>query len=229
VRAAALAFAFALVLPAAAQAQWSGSVGVDSDYRFRGVPLGGSKPTLRASANYDAPGGWYGGASATQARIVAGDRYTQLLGYAGYVRPLGAGALDLGLTGWWFVAEHRYDFAEAYAALLFDPVSLRLNYSPRYFGWPVQTAYVDASAQIPLAGGLRLLAHAGALVPLTRLDVPFFPDANRTRGDLRAGVGWALRELDLSLTWASVTHGGPPPASTAARRSGWAVAGTWYF
>jgi uncharacterized protein (TIGR02001 family) len=227
VRAAALAFA--LVLPLAAQAQWSGSLGVDSDYRFRGVPLGGSKPTVRASANYDAPGGWYGGASVTQARIVTGDRYTQLLGYAGRVRPLGAGALDLGLTGWSFIAEHRYDFAEAYAALLFDPVSLRVNYSPRYFGWNVQTAYLDASAQLPLPNGLRLLSHAGWLVPLTHLELPFFPDANRTRTDVRAGIGWALRDLDLSLSWAKVTRGGPPPVTAPARSSGWALAATWYF
>ena len=225
----AAALACALVLPLAAQAQWSGSVGADSDYRFRGVPLGGSKPTLRASANYDAPGGWYGGASATQARIVAGDRYTQLLGYAGVVRPLGSGALDLGLTGWWFAGEHRYDFAEAYAGLLFDPVSLRVNWSPRYFGWDVQTAYIDASAQLPLRNGLRLLAHAGVLVPLNRLDVPFFPDANRTRADVRTGIGWTLRDLDLSLTWANVTRGGPPPAAAPTKGSGWAVAGTWYF
>jgi uncharacterized protein (TIGR02001 family) len=223
------ALALALVLPLAAQAQWSGSLAADSDYRFRGVPLGGSKPTLRASANYDAADGWYGGVSATQARILAGDRYTQLLGYAGVVRPLGGGALDLGLTGWSFVGEHRYDFAEAYAGLLFDPVSLRLNYSPQYFGWQVQTAYLDASAQVPLPGGLRLLAHAGLLVPLTHLAAPF-PDANRTRADVRTGIGWtALRDLDLIVAWASVTRGGPPPASTPPRRSGWALAATWYF
>lgn len=225
----AAALAFALVLPLAAHAQWSGSIGADSDYRFRGVPLGGSRPTLRASANYDAARGWYAGASLSQAQIVAGDRYTQVQGYAGRVRPLGSGALDLGLTGWSYVGEHRYDFAEGYAGLLFDPLSLRLSYSPQYFGWHVQTAYVDASAQFPLRDGLRLLAHAGLLAPLTRLDVSFLPDANRTRADVRAGLGWAVRNLDLSLAWAVVTRGGPPPASLPNKRSGWALAATWYF
>jgi uncharacterized protein (TIGR02001 family) len=222
------ALAFALVLPVAAQAQWSGSLGADSDYRFRGVPLGGSRPTLRASANYDGAGGWYGGASATQAQLVAGDRYTQVLGYAGVVRPLAGGALDLGLTGWSFIGEHRYDFAEAYAGLLFDPVTVRLNYSPQYFGWHVQTAYLDASAQVPLGAGLRLLVHAGLLVPLTRLAAPF-PQGNRARTDVRTGIGWALRDVDLSLAWASVTRGGPPPAGTPDQRNGWALAATWYF
>jgi uncharacterized protein (TIGR02001 family) len=222
------ALAFALVLPLAAQAQWSGSLGADSDYRFRGVPLGGSTPTLRASANYDGAGGWYGGASATQAQLVAGDRYTQVLGYAGVVRPLAGGALDLGLTGWSFIGEHRYDFAEAYAGLLFDPVTVRLNYSPQYFGWHVQTAYLDASAQVPLGAGLRLLAHAGLLVPLTHLAAPF-PRANRARTDVRTGIGWALRDVDLSLAWASVTRDGPPPAAAPDKRNGWALAATWYF
>jgi uncharacterized protein (TIGR02001 family) len=222
------ALAFALVLPVAAQAQWSGSLGADSDYRFRGVPLGGSRPTLRASANYDGAGGWYGGASATQAQLVAGDRYTQVLGYAGVVRPLAGGALDLGLTGWSFIGEHRYDFAEAYAGLLFDPVTVRLNYSPQYFGWHVQTAYLDASAQVPLGAGLRLLVHAGLLVPLTHLAAPF-PQASRARTDVRTGIGWALRDVDLSLAWASVTRGGPPPAGTPGQRNGWALAATWYF
>jgi uncharacterized protein (TIGR02001 family) len=222
------ALAFALVLPLAASAQWSGSVGADSDYRFRGVPLGGSKPALRASVNRDAAGGWYGGASLTQAEIARGDRYLQVLGYAGVVRPLGAGALDLGVTGWWFVGEHRYDFGEAYAGLLFDPVSLRLNYSPQYFGWHVQTLYADASVQVPLEGGLRLLAHLGLLAPLTRLVSPL-PDATRSRVDVRTGLGWALRDVDLSVAWSSVTRGGPPPTSAPGRRSGWSLGATWYF
>jgi uncharacterized protein (TIGR02001 family) len=220
--------ALALALPLAAQAQWSGSVAADSDYRFRGVPLGGSRPALRVSANYDGSGGWYGGASATQAEIIRGDRYTQVLGYAGVVRPLGAGALDLGLTVWTFVGEHRYDFAEAYAGLLFDPVTVRVNWSPKYFGWNVQTLYADATVQFPLGSGVRAIGHAGVLAPLTRLDLPL-PGANRTRADVRAGLGWTVRDLDLTVAWSSASRGGPPPVSAPARRSGFALGATWYF
>ena len=61
--------AFAALLLAAmgpAHAQLGASVAVDSDYRFRGVTLSESGPTARASFNYDAANGCYGGASATR-------------------------------------------------------------------------------------------------------------------------------------------------------------------
>jgi uncharacterized protein (TIGR02001 family) len=227
-RIAAGALAFSLALPGAAHAQWSGSASAESDYRFRGVSLSSGKPSLRLAVNYDAPRGWYAGASATQSLVTPGDLYAQLLGYAGYVTPLAQAALDIGLTASTFVGERRYDFGEAYAGLLFRSGALRLSYSPDYFGRHVQTLYLDASGQLPLAGNWRLLAHAGVLVPLTTLAIRL-PEVNHARADLRAGLGWTRREVDLTLAWSAASRGGPPPASAAQRRGGWLVTAAWFF
>ena len=75
----ALLGAAGLAMSAAAQAQLGASVAADSDYRFRGVSLSDSRPGLRLTLNYDAPAGWYAGASATRVELAQGDRYAQVL------------------------------------------------------------------------------------------------------------------------------------------------------
>jgi uncharacterized protein (TIGR02001 family) len=227
-RTAAAIATIAVCLSGAAQAQWSGSATVESDYRFRGVSLSSGQPGVRLAVNYDAPRGWYAGAAATQSQVTPGERYAQLLGYAGYVVPLADASLDLGATTSVFVGERRYDFSEASAGLLFQSGALRLNWSPDYFGRHVQTLYADASAQVPLTGGLRLIGHAGALVPLTTTRSAV-PNVNRARGDVRAGVGWSQRELDVNLAWSAASRGGPPPAGSAQRRGGWVLTASWFF
>jgi uncharacterized protein (TIGR02001 family) len=218
----------ALWLSCGAQAQWSGSATLESDYRFRGVSLSGRTPSVRLAVNYDAPRGWYAGAAATQSQVTPGERYAQLLGYAGYVMPLAHASLDLGATTSVFIGERRYDFSEASAGLLFQSGALRLNWSPDYFGRHVQTIYADASADVPLQAGLRLIGHAGVLVPLTTTVSPV-PNVNRARGDVRAGIGWSRRELDLNLAWSAASRGGPPPAGSAQRRGGWVLSAAWFF
>lgn len=226
-----LAVVVAAMLPAgAALAQWSGSIGVESDYRFRGESLGGGRPTLRLSANYDGASGWYGGASATQLQLTQGDRYAQVLAYAGHVRRLGATAsMEFGATQSLFAGEPRYNFAEAYAGLLLSSGSVRLAFSPDYFGRHVRTAYLDAEGYLPLAAHIRLLAHAGVLVPLSTMSSYAPPDANRSRADVRAGAAWNAGSLDLHLSWSAVSGGGPPPSSPQQRRRGWLLGATWFF
>jgi len=227
-RTAAIPGILASLLCGAAQAQWSGSVGIDSDYRFRGVSLGASKPAVRFAVNHDAPGGWYGGASATESKVSPSGSYAQLLGYVGRVTPLAGAALDLGATGSAFFGDSRRDFGEAYAGLIFQGGSVRANYSPSYFGGHQQTLYLQANSQLPLRSGWRLLGHLGALVPLTT-SRSVLPHTSRVRADLLAGVGWSANELELTLAWTGATSGGPPPASQAMRRGGWVLGATWFF
>lgn len=219
------------LLAGTAAAQWSGSVGADSEYRFRGISLSGTNPALRAAANYDAPGGWYGGASVTQAEVdQPGDRYAQLLAYGGHVMPFGSATLDLGLSGSVFLGEHRYDFVEASAGLLFASGSIRASFSPSYFGWHMSTLYLDASGHIPLPHSARLFGHVGVLAPLSGARLPFpFAEANRARADVRAGLGWTVRDFDFTLSWNAATRGGPPPTSPELRQGRWVVGATWFF
>ena len=216
-------------LSCAAQAQLSASIAADSDYRFRGVSLSHSKPTLRLSGNYDSASGWYAGASATCATVTQGERYAQLLGYAGHATRLEDGrAIDFGVTVYRFVGEPRYDFAEAYAGLHAQAWSLRVNLSPDYFGRHVQTAYVDASAQARLGDAARLFGHVGVLAPLGGSGL-HVANANHVRADLRAGAGWVVGDLDLQLAWTTVDRGGPFPAVDTGRRSAWIFSASYSF
>ena len=222
--------AAALLLPGAARAQLSGSVTVDSDYRFRGVSLSGSKPSIRLDANYDGPSGWYAGAAATQAQVSGSDRYAQLLGYAGYVRSIAPGrALEFGASYSHFIDKRPYDFGEAYAGLLSDNWTLRLHYSPDYFGRHVQTLYLDASGHWRLGERARVFGHAGLLTPLAG-GYPGDSDGNRSRADILVGVGWGLGDADLRVAWTLATAGGPFPAvGPQQHRGAWLFSASYSF
>lgn len=218
-----------LLLSGAARAQLSASVAADSDYRFRGVSLSGSKPTVRLSANIDAASGWYAGASATRAQVSRSEPYALLVGYAGYATPMVAGhGFEFGASDSHFVSNRQYDFTEAYAGLLSERWSLRLNYSPDYFGRHVRTAYLDASGHFPLNDIARLFGHAGLLAPLAGRE-PGNADSTRTRADLRVGMGWALRDVDLQIAWTAASRGGPFPALHDQRRSAWVFSASYSF
>lgn len=219
-----------LSLPCAAPAQLSGSVTLDSDYRFRGVSLSDSKASLRLDANLDTSSGWYAGAAATQARVADSDPYAQLLGYGGYVRPVAPGrSIEFGANYSHFVNKGPYDFGEAYVGLLADSWTLRLNYSPDYFGRHVQTFYFDASGRWRLNDRARLFGHAGLLTPLSG-SYPGDSDANRPRADILVGLGWGLGDADLRVAWTFASAGGPFPAvGPQQHRSTWLFSASYSF
>jgi uncharacterized protein (TIGR02001 family) len=219
-----------LALPVAVQAQLSGSATIDSDYRFRGVSLSDSKPSVRLDANLDTAAGWYVGAAATQAQVAGSDRYAQLLGYGGYAMRIGGGnSLEFGASFSHFLSKNAYDFAEGYAGLLSDRWSLRLSYSPDYFGRHVKTAYLDASGHWPLGEQTRLFGHIGVLTPLAG-GYPGDTDANKSRADILLGAGLALGDTDLRLGWTMASPGGPFPAPDPHRsRGSWLFSASYSF
>jgi len=218
----------ALLLGGAAQAQLGATLGVDSDYRFRGVSLSDSKPAWRLTLNHDFMSGAYAGASATRVELARDDRYSQLVGYAGYVtRAVDGRSFEFGANYSHFTGDASYDYLEAYAGVLAERWSLRLHYAPDYFGRGVQSAYLDASAHWPLSEKLRVFGHAGALVPLSGRS--FGSDDRRTRVDLRLGVGATAGSFDVQLAWVEATRGGPYPAVYGGRRSTWQLSALFSF
>jgi uncharacterized protein (TIGR02001 family) len=216
----------ALLLGGAAQAQLGATLGVESDYRFRGVSLSDSKPAWRLTLNHDFVSGAYAGVSATRVELARDDRYSQLLGYAGYVTRAHDGrSLEFGASVSHFTGDASYDYVEAYAGVLAERWGLRLHYSPDYFGRGVRTVYADANAHWPLSPSWRLFAHAGALTPLGGR----WSDDKRTRADLRLGIGMAARSLDVQLAWVDATRGGPYPAVYSGRRSTWQLSALLAF
>ena len=218
----------ALLLGSAAHAQLGATVSVDSDYRFRGVSLSDSKPAWRVTLNHDFLSGAYAGASATRVELARGDRYSQLVGYAGYVtRPLDGRSFEFGASFSHFTGDSSYDYLDAYAGVLAQRWGLRVHYAPDYFGRGVQVAYADANANWPLNANIRLFGHVGALVPLAGRS--FGPDDRRTRVDLRLGLGATAGSLDVQLAWVEATRGGPYPAVYAGRRGAWQLSALLSF
>jgi uncharacterized protein (TIGR02001 family) len=221
-------FAALLLGPAApaALAQLGGSIAVDSDYRFRGVTLSESGPTLRAAFNYDAANGCYGGASATSVEFAQGGRYVQTLGYAGCAVPIGLGRhVESGLAFLHFSGEIGYDFAEGYVGYLAERWAARIHFAPDYFGRRVSTVYAELDAHTLLDEQWRLFGHVGAIVRVAGEG----GGESRGRADLRLGVGWVTRGLDLQLAWLAASRGGPYPAVYDKRRSAWVASASYSF
>ena len=209
-----------------ARAQLGATVAVESDYRFRGVSLSESRPSLRASFNYDAPNGCYGGASATGVELEHGDRYAQVLGYAGCVTPIGVDRqVEAGATFSHFTTDSSYDFAELYVGLLAGGWGARIHFAPNYFGRNVSTVYAELDAHRVLDENFRLFGHLGVITRISGNG----GGESRTRGDVRVGAGWIWRGLDLQLSWVGATAGGPYPAVYGGRRSTWVAGASYSF
>jgi len=88
-----------LVAGAAAHAELSGTVGVVSDYDFRGISLSAKDPALQGSIDWAADSGFYAGAWASN--IDYGDGYDgniELDLYAGFAGETRVGSA--GMSGW---------------------------------------------------------------------------------------------------------------------------------
>lgn len=223
--------------PAAAQAAraapldwlWSASVGADTDYRFRGVSLSDGKPSLRVAFDVDHASGAYGGLAVTRIEPTRDDRYELVRWQLGYARRLDGGAsVDVGASQSHFTGDARYDYLELQAGYASADWSLRASYAPDYFGRGVRTLYLEGQAQRAFGERWRAYAHAGLLLADRAADATG-DAARRSRVDLRAGVAWSLRDLDLQLAWVGATRGGPYPAAYESRRAAWVASATWSF
>jgi uncharacterized protein (TIGR02001 family) len=242
-----VAFGFATAMlciawGAPARAQVGGSATLDSDYRFRGVSLSDSRPSLRLTLNVDGAAGWYAGASATRVSLVRDQHYEQLLGYAGFVTSTGPGPqFEFGASASHFTGDSsqagdgRYDYVEPYVGVLGERWSARVYYAPNYFGRHVQTAYAELDAHTLLTEQWRLFGHAGAIASLSGTQggtqsgtqSGTQESARRTRADIRVGTGLALHDWDLQIAWVAAQRGGPYPVVFSGHRSAW-VAGVSY-
>jgi uncharacterized protein (TIGR02001 family) len=211
------------MLAASACGQVSGSVSVESDQRFRGVSLSDGKPDLRLSLAYDAPNGWYSGASATGVELERGSRQLELLGYAGHVWRAGVGLhWELGVTAAHFSGGTRYDYQEVFAGLLAERWSARVYYSPDYYSAGIPTVYAELNAGVPLAATLRAFGHVGALSRLRG-------SAQRTRVDVRAGLAHARDAWELQLAWHGIGRDGSYPTTYERQRAGWVLSASYSF
>jgi len=193
-----------LLLAAPAQAQFGASVGLQSDYVYRGHSLSERRPSLSLNLAYDHPGGAYAGA--TLIAPVAHDEDLSrlgIVGYAGYAAALGSGpSIDLGVSASDLIGyrypKHRVSYQEVYAGLVGDHLSFHVHYSPDYFQTGAKTLYTDLDGAIRPTDAWRIFAHLGAITPL---DAPRGPGSRKERYDVSLGVARAAPHSEVSLAW----------------------------
>jgi uncharacterized protein (TIGR02001 family) len=215
----------ALAMAAPARAQISGALGIQSDYRFRGISLSDREPVLTLDLAYDHPSGLYAGGSAI-ALDEHGPRALGFIEYAGFATPrIGRVSLDFGLDNQNLsaYADKRYplNYSEVYVGVAGRALSAHLYYSPNYFRSGVQTLYASVDGSVKPAEDWRLFGHLGATTPLGRIA------GRRQRYDLRAGVARRFGPLELQ---ASVTATTPaPPPIYPPERAALVVGASWSF
>lgn len=208
-----LALLAALALAAPALAQVSASLGLQSDYRLRGVSLTDRRPALSLSVSGDFASGAYLGGSLIGQQTSEGSRdlgHVEYLGYA--VRTAGGASIDLGVNNQDFTVyggrPFRLKYNEVYAGLSKGDYSARLHYSPN---WPgTETLYLDLNGAWRPAPHWRVAAHAGVFKPLD--PSPGTPPA---RYDARLDLIREFRRGEVNLGWSVAT----PPQRPQTRRS----------
>ena len=206
-------------------AQVSGSVGVVSDYRYRGYSLSDGNPAVQASVAYDWSRGAYAGVFASSTDY-AGDTGAQLIPYVGYARRDKQGrSWDLGVRYSHFTTDSEASYFEAHLGVAFRRAAFRVHYAPDYFG-QVSNWYLEADGSLPLGERMRWLWHVGVARSgeSTERSYPYSPPTysapgyaarhaayvpvetseDRTRLDLRTGVALTTRLCDVQLTWQHV-------------------------
>ena len=197
---------------AVAQPSSAPRVGVDSDYRYRGVSLSDSQAEPAPDAQLRR--GRAAGTPAPRRRASNLTAQRQLHAAARLCRLVDAGLreheLELGRRrAPTSPAISGYDFAEAYAGLLGERWSARLHFAPDYYGRHVADGLRRAQRP-PAARRTQPAAsrHFGALHPLHGA----VGDADRTRGDVSLGAGSCCAPGTCTWPGSAATRGGPYPA-----------------
>lgn len=188
---------------AQAQPRISGSVGIVSDYRWRGYSLSDRKPAVQAAVALDHPSGAYGGLFFSNVRF--GDEANtglQALGYAGYSRRLDNGiAWDAGVSYSAFTSPGGYDYADWYVGLSHIDWNLRLSYAPKYFGRSYSATYAELNLTPGGEGVIVPLLHVGLL---RSTAPPYLGPAQVWDG--RIGVAYSVDLITVQLSWGTASR-----------------------
>jgi uncharacterized protein (TIGR02001 family) len=219
-----LCAALGVVQPA--HAQLSATVGLQSDYRYRGISLSSGLPAATVDLAYDHPSGFYAGGSAIGAVI---DGYARSLGfieYLGYATPRRGGvSWDVGVTNQdlAYYTDRRWPlrYAEVYVGAVGDSLSAHLHYSPNYIRPGYGALYAEIDGSMKPAENWRLFGHFGSTIPVGDTG------GRQPRYDARAGVARQFGALELQ---ASVSATSPnPPSLTPHHRTALIVGANWSF
>jgi uncharacterized protein (TIGR02001 family) len=221
-----LGFCLGLGLAQPAHAQFSAAVGVQSDYRYRGISLSSGLPAATLDLSYDHSSGIYAGASAIGAVVNGQAESLGFIEYLGYVTPRRGGAsFDLGVNNqnlaYYDYRRYPLNYSEVYVGVVGDSLSAHLHYSPNYLQPGYSALYAEVDGSLKPAENWRLFAHLGETVPVGEIE------GRHPRFDARAGVARQFGPLELQ---ASVTTTDPgPPRLTPHHRTALVVAASRFF
>jgi len=186
-----------LVSGAAAHAELSGTVGVVSDYDFRGISLSAKDPALQGSIDWASESGFYVGAWGSNidyGQGVDGDIEIDL--YAGYAGETEGGlGWDVGLVYYTYPgSDDISDYPEIYGALSYKWFEFKQWYSNDLSGSDEDGFYTEGNASFELPANFGLNLHLG-------YSYGDAFDGGAEYMDYSVGVGYTLGNFDLELKY----------------------------
>jgi uncharacterized protein (TIGR02001 family) len=150
------------------------TVGVDSDYRFRGIAQNNFKPSLQAGLDLSTHPGFYLGIwSAKVSEWAAShDGFVELDTYAGYKNTVGKLGFDVGVIAYTYprsISSYNANTRETYLGLSYGIISFKTSYvlSKNYFASTNAnddasgTLYYDLTLSKDVAKRVNVFAHVG--------------------------------------------------------------------
>ena len=203
-----LALALNSVFPTQAVAQVGGSLGVESDYRLRGVSLTDGDPAATAQLTYDHSSGMYLNLVGVVRFGSHNPQFMGVIGNVGYARQLNARVtLDGGVIRSQIRAatdySRPYHYTEFYAGASVGRVTGRVYYSPDYRNHGVSTVYGELEAGFEPVRDWRVNAHLGVKA---YLDATSYETKGSKRPDWRVGISKRFGRVEGH---AALSGGGP--------------------
>ena len=224
-----LCLGLALAQPAKAQipGQISGTLGIQSNYLYRGISLSSGLPAATLDLSYDHPSGVYAGASAVGAVVEGQARSLGFIEYLGYATPRRGGvSWDVGINNQdlaYYAQDRRWPvrYSEIYVGAVGDFLSAHLHYSPSYIRTGYGALYAEVDGSMKPAENWRLFAHLGSVIPVGDTV------GRAPRYDARAGVARQFGALELQASVAATSP--DPPGFTPHHRTALVVGANWFF
>lgn len=172
-----IAAGVALLSSTGAFAGVTGNVGAFSEYMFRGVEQSAGA-AVQGGLDLATDVGFYAGtwvSNVSFAGYTAPVSYETDL-YAGFTKKWGDFGVDVGAIYYYYRDDTRLNTIEGYIGALLEPATVKLYYTPEYFGAP------DPNSTDPDERGDGLYLTASAAIPLSE-TVTLTPQAGYSQGD----------------------------------------------
>jgi uncharacterized protein (TIGR02001 family) len=151
----------------AAQAEVTGNASLTSDYRFRGVSQTQNAPAIQGGVDFAHSSGFYAGNwnSSISSELYPGVAGIESDVYTGFKKEFGGVKVDAGVISYMYPrATTDTNTNEVYVGASFNVLSVKYSRSmSNYFGVAdsKNSSYIQADANVPLAGKLSAVAHYG--------------------------------------------------------------------